>query len=412
MVSTRRSTANAKRLIAGTKKPKVAKPASDTIHVKEPRRKKAKTAVEIPKSSSIPLSTVFSISDHDIDHPSPITLHPSTATTTNTAETKNLSPNPPHQPLSSALRKLTPKPFASMSGSCHDPIVVNEGSSPPRPTICEPKRKNRDEKTSESHRFIGNRRKDLYSHGARRSGLTNAPFNKSTRNNHQSHDIYRRMNTRTVSAPHSNLNAFPVHGPFDVPFLMQHALPTQTFAYQQIRPSFPVSYAPYHQFPPPMIPNLVITPQSEETLRRKVVEYVRDFPKTSVQSNVNPHHLIEHTLLLTSLLQIYPHSKNQQGLCEDIRTMLALQSHNMTAWLGSESQNMPRQKESSSGNSYINTQPKPLPSVSLNEEDREVRRAFSASAGMWQDGTENGVADVFGTRSTSSPVASPRAKPN
>ncbi|EMD66136.1 hypothetical protein COCSADRAFT_112234, partial [Bipolaris sorokiniana ND90Pr] len=409
MVSTRRSTANANRTITGINKFKVTEPTSDTIHVQEPHRKKAKTAVEIPKSPSVPPSTVLSrnISDHDINHTSPITDHTSIAAATKTPKIKNRSPNLPNRTLSSALRRLTPKPFTSMSGSCHDPIVVNEGSSPPRPTIREPKRKNRDEQPSEPQRFIENRRKDLYSYGARGPGSTNVPFDKSTRNNHQSHDIYRRINSRMVSVPHFNPNAFLVHGPFGVPFPMQRSLAMQTFAYQQIRPSFPVSYAPYHQFPPPMIPKLIVPPQSEEILCRKVVEYVRDFFRTSVQSNANIHRLIEHTLLLTSLLQIYPHSKNQQDLCEDIRTMLALQSHHTTAWLGSESRNMLRQKESSSGNICVNTQPKPFLGDTLNEADREVRQAFSASAEMWQDGTGNGVADVFGTQSTPSPIASP-----
>ncbi|EUC39108.1 hypothetical protein COCCADRAFT_81303 [Bipolaris zeicola 26-R-13] len=402
MVSTRRSTANANRIVAGTNKPKVTEQASDTIHVQEPCRKKAKTAVEIPKSPSIPPSPVLSgnVSD-DINLTSPITDHTSTVATTKTPKAKNLSPNIPNRTLSSALRRLAPKPFASMSGSCHDPIVVNEGSSPPRPTILEPKRKNRGEQPSEPHRSIENRRKDSYSYGAQGPRLTNMPLNESTRNNHQSHDIYRTMNSRAVAAPHLTPYSFPVHGLFGVPFPTQQSVPMQTFAYQQIRPSFPVPYAPYHQFRPPMIPNLIVPPQSEEVLRRKVVEHVRDFPRTSVQSSVNIHRLIEHTLLLTSLLQIYPHSKNQQDLREDIRTMLALQNHHMTAWLGSESPNMSRQKESSSGNNYVNTQPKPLSSDTLNEADREVRRAFSASAKMWQDGTGHGVADVFGTRSTS-----------
>ncbi|EUC49489.1 hypothetical protein COCMIDRAFT_51777, partial [Bipolaris oryzae ATCC 44560] len=412
MVSTRRSTANANRIVAGTNKPKVTEQTSDTIHVQEPRRKKAKTSVEIPESPSTPPSTVLSgnTSDHDISLTSPITNHTSTVATTETPRTKDLSPTLPNRALSSALRRLAPKPFASMSGSCHDPIVVNEGSSPPRPTIHEPKRKNRDEQPSEPHNSIENRRKDLYSYGARGLGFTNLSFNKSTRNNHQSHDIYRRVNSRTVSAPHSNVNAFSVQSPFGVPFPTHHPLPMQTLAYQHIRPSFPVPYAPYYQFPPSTVSNLIVPPQSEEFLNRKVVDHVREFSGTDVQSNVNIHRLIENTLLLISLLQIYPHSKNQQDLREDIRTMSAIQNDHMATWLGPEPRNMSRQKESSSGNNYVNTQPKPLSNNTQKEADREVRRAFSASAEMWQDGTGNGVADVFGTRSTSSPVVSPKTK--
>jgi hypothetical protein len=467
MVSTRRNTANASRIVVGIKNPKVTKSTGDTIHVAERPRKKAKNIAKDPETHSIPPSTGLSknISDHDISLTSPITDNVSMVPTAQTPKTKTFSPSPPNRTVSPALRRLAPKPFGRMSGGYHDPIVVNEDSSPPRPIQRAPKRKTREERPPELHRLTGNGYRDLYNYGARRPGVARLPSNRSTRNSRQSHDIYQTMNVRMVEAPKLNPSAFPERDAFTVPFQMQHPLPMQTLAYQQIQSNFPMSYAQYHRYPAPPMAHFRVPLQSEGILRNKVVEYTREFLKASPpkqrpshtdpdetgswdieqpaihhefsreylaqmsgyyplssprigfytrsgpklprdhQSNLNVHRLIEHSSLISSLLQAYQYPNNQHSLREDIRTMLLIQHHDVTVWLDSESRNTHTQKESSKDSAVgLDVQRNSVMSISrssLNDDD-EVRRVFSASADIWQDGTGNSVADIFGTQYSSS----------
>jgi hypothetical protein len=118
-------------------------------------------------------------------------------------------------------------------------------------------------------------------------------------------------------------------------------------------------------------------------------------------------HLIEHTSLITSLLQLYPHSTDRKGLRNDISMMVQVQNLLFSDWMKAESQ--PYRKRRKYNTISIVSSPQSMVPRAMriqNEKDHTLRQAFSASADMWQDGTGYGVADVFAVVPASSPVAS------
>ncbi|KAL6157484.1 hypothetical protein ACJQWK_06261 [Exserohilum turcicum] len=469
MVTTRRSTANANanRPAISIEKTRLTQLSSDTIEVQKPSRKRVKiirVGTKVPGTR--PKSALSdNPSERDASLTSPITDEVSKVRSTEAPETENISPDRSNPTNLTTVRTLASKPSVSMSGSSHDPIVVNENSSPPRPTVRASKRKRRDRQLPEPHRFIDNGYRNLYNYGVLRPGLPGLPANGSMPHNHQSHDTYRTMNMRTSSAPQFSHNTAWGYNAPTVPFQIQYPVPVQTFAQQYSQPSFPTVYAPYQQIPiPPTLYPVAPSPH-EELLRKKVVEYTRSLPRTSPhqqrRTNTNPDdtttggseqftthiepatrgliqirgdrlsstpqsnslrsepvtpqpqptlnipRLIECTSLMTSLLQIYPHSTNQEGLQKDIQAMLAFLNQHMAAWSDSKSQDTSARKKRDTTNATSpDTQPTPtptLPPTALNEHDKRLRQVFSAKADMWQDGTGHGVADVYGVAAPTSP---------
>ncbi|USP80257.1 hypothetical protein yc1106_07531 [Curvularia clavata] len=471
MVSTRRSAANA--ILADTEEPKDTWPPSDTVHNKK-RPKKAQATRNLPECPAIPPVSTFqgNTSNHDNNNlTSPIVDRVSKAPSTKTLRKKSTSATFSDRNTSESQRPA-PKPLAS-SGSCQDPILVNENSSPPRPTVRPPKRKHADEWPAEPHEFISKGRGNMYNYVASRPALTRLPPKRSTYNTHQSHDVYKAMSERRAAEPQFNHCAFQGSVGHAFPFQVQYPLPAQPLAYQQVRRSFPPWYGQYYQYPVQPVQHYTITSQSEEMLRKESTRYIQEFSRTPahkltpsitdprekksgeaeqdnshrefsedssreilatnlfsdyrignyprseptvsqvLQSNLNS--LTKHTSLLTSLLQIYPYSSDQKGLLEDIREMASIQNHYMTTWLDSTSQGSSKRKERSSDSAIgPETQPKAtvnLQTAASNDKDRELRQVFAATAAIWQDGTEHGVADVFRTRSSSPPMSSAAASP-
>jgi hypothetical protein len=118
-------------------------------------------------------------------------------------------------------------------------------------------------------------------------------------------------------------------------------------------------------------------------------------------------HLIEHTSLITSLLELYPHSTDRKGLRNDISMMVQVQNRLLSDWMKAESQ--PYRKRRKYNTISIVSPPQSIVTRAMrtqNEKDHTLRQAFSASADMWQDGTGYGVADVFAVVPASSPVES------
>ncbi|KAF1947536.1 hypothetical protein EJ02DRAFT_365086 [Clathrospora elynae] len=477
MVSTRRSTANADSATAGTANSKPAQPVGETIHFTKSSRKRTDPVPVTPKISSAVLFTAPSgnISEHDMSLTSPTTGE-ILDVTMSTPKTQQGSSRLPERTVSSALRRLAPKPFGDMSGSSHNPIIVIEDSSPfrpaPRPTIRAPKRKQKHlyRPLPEPHQFIDNGYRKLYSYRVSRAALAPMPANGSTFTGHQSHDIYRMMNAKMAVAPGVSPNAAWGHDTRNVPFEVQYPLSAQILAQQQQKKrTNPASspYAQYYQFQAlsgahPMTPS-----RNEELLRKKAVQYIRESsklsprkrrlsdadpdetsadeseppattarlspsttatPRLSVMSPNTPHnnvslnsygklnvfqdpdsnfdvnHLIEHTSLVTSLLQIYPHSMDQKGLRQDISMLVSVQNLRMAEWLNADSQ-ISRKRRKSDTDSAIGVSSNTTTKVQ-NEQDSVLRLAFSANADMWRDGTGEGVADVFAVALGSSPVAS------
>jgi hypothetical protein len=501
MVSTRRGAANAESATSGTKRSNPIQSSNDTIDVIQHTNKKATRTPVTPKVVGAVLKATLSgnISDHDLSLTSPITGD-NPAVAINTPRRQQGSPNLPERTVSSALRRLAPKPFGNMSGSSHNPIVVNENSSPSRPAVRAPKRKHRHQKLPEPHKFIEEGYRDLYNYRVAKSPLSALPANGTTFTGHQSHDIYRMMNVKMVAAPGFSPNAAWGRDSRNVPFQVQYPISAQYLAQQQQQqqrrspqPSpQPSPYAQYYQYQAPPNAYPMVPSQNEDMLRKKAVQYIREVSrptprkrrlsdadpdqtsvdeaetpkavvrtpasKTTPQSALmslwghyytdNPHipqvgqfsqipqipqvpripqkkakpvvyqdpdpqsdlnNLIEHTSLITSLLQTYPYSKDQKGLREDISMMVNVQNRHMTEWMKSESQSARKRRKIEDENAARVNQAKTAATTAVRvqkEQDSALRNVFSANADMWQDGTGHGVADVFAAEPASSPVAS------
>ncbi|KAI4930416.1 hypothetical protein J4E85_005043 [Alternaria conjuncta] len=473
MVSTRRGTANAEPATAGIGRPRPLRQASDTIHIIVPSVKKV---VKAPDDRRVPdtpprMALFGNISEHDLSLTSPSTGESPVVLTITTPKKRQGSTDPTDRTVSSALRRLAPRPFANMSGSSHNPIIVNEDPSPPRRATRAPKRRQKHKKLLEPHQFIGNGYRELYSYGVSRPALAAMPANGSTFTGHQSHDIYRMMSAKITAAPDISSNAAWGRHTLNVPFEVQYPLSAPVLA--QHAPQHQQSYAQhYHVQVPsntyvlPMVPS-----QNEDSLRRRAVHHIQEYSRPSPQKrkladadlavtnddevrdhqrharpqssrpttqsnatpvsrarNVDQHrnhtptvhrdpdpnllvsHLIEHTSLITSLLQVYPHSTDKKGLQNDISMMVQIQNQYMSAWMEVESQSSrKRTKNNGDGTVSLATHSQPIitPAMKVQDEkDHTVRQALSADADIWQDGTGHGVADAFAAVPQSSPVAS------
>jgi hypothetical protein len=114
--------------------------------------------------------------------------------------------------------------------------------------------------------------------------------------------------------------------------------------------------------------------------------------------------LVMQTNVLTSLLQVYPTSKDQGGLREDIGMLLSVQNQRIAAWMENENQ-LSRKRRRSNNDSAISVgcdlmNEEPESSAVQREkwrrleEDADVRALMSARAGVWGEGS---VVDVFAT---------------
>ncbi|KAI4657487.1 uncharacterized protein J4E79_007562 [Alternaria viburni] len=398
------------------------------------------------------------ISEHDLSLTSPSTGESPVVLTITTPKKRQGSTDPTDRTVSSALRRLAPKPFANMSGSSHNPIIVNEDPSPPRRATRAPKRRQKHKKLSEPHQFIGNGYRELYSYGVSRPALAAMPANGSTFTGHQSHDIYRMMSAKITAAPEVSPNAAWGRHTLNVPFEVQYPLSAPVLAQHapQHQPSYAQHYhvqVPSNTYVLPMVPS-----QNENSLRRRAVHHIQEYSRPSPQKrkladaevaeadddeagehqrharpqssrpttrpNATPlsreshandpnllvSHLIEHTSLITSLLQAYPHSTDKKGLQNDISMMVQIQNQYMSAWMEAESQSS-RKRTKNNGDGAVSLATHPQPTITpamkaQNENDHTVRQALSADADMWQDGTGHGVADAFAVAPQSLPVAS------
>jgi hypothetical protein len=124
--------------------------------------------------------------------------------------------------------------------------------------------------------------------------------------------------------------------------------------------------------------------------------------------NLLVRHLIEHTSLITSLLQLYSHSTDPKGLKNDISMMFQVQNQYVTGWMKAESLDSHKRRKID-GDSTVSLDDclRPIMTSATraqNEKDDMLRQVLSANADMWQDGTGHGVADVFAVVPASPPL--------
>ncbi|KAJ4373287.1 hypothetical protein N0V83_003581 [Neocucurbitaria cava] len=519
MVSTRRSTAN-DASTNGMSKPNTSNRADDTIHVLVPS-KTPSTPTALKLASTAPkLARPGSISEHDLSLTSTPVHDSSDKVTMSTPTQENKLPSKNNNESSSILQTLALRP-ASVSGGALNPIVVTD--SPPRfrrPQA--PKKKQK--RQTEPHRFMDNGYRNLYSHRPLRPALAATHANRSTFTGHKSHDIYRMMSAKMAAVPRRDEDrtaTYRAFRDFDVrhPILAQHLVRYPVVQYQQPGPYIQYS----NQGAPAAAVHRPVPAQNEATLRKKAVQYVREYSRpsprkrrlsdadpdetstsefeetqTSISSHSSPvksttrrpklvppsllslssspltstasgskltisqdrskfttttadsdpnfdiNQLTEHTSLITSLFQAYPHSTDQRGLREDIAMLVSVQNQRMRAWMKSEKQLARKRKQSEADSGAITTTATSgvfsshlhvdgtvdEPSVASDEDlavvmeealqrhrrleheqekrkerDEEMRQLFSSTAEMWQGGSSGEtLADVYANESDASSV--------
>ncbi|KAF2028923.1 hypothetical protein EK21DRAFT_68710 [Setomelanomma holmii] len=399
----------------------------DTIVVREPVPKKK---LYVPITPTVPVTTLprlpsstGGMEDISFTSPSVGTTSPMDIKSTPKQKATELAPD---RTVSSALRRFIAK-SGTTKGSADNPIVLEE-YSPRRKSAPLPKRRRRTE--PEPHKFQDRHRK-LYTYRPPRTALASKPANGSTFTGDKSNDLYRMVNAKmTAEGWYANgtYGRPPVvrpHVSYGIPFDVHYPLSAQYLAQATTAPTQKSSsYAHHHERM-----GVTIAGDSEDMLRKKAVQCIRDYSrpqprnktlsddpdetsaseteqtprkpgkighsKLNIYQDPNDHltPLITQTTLITSLLQVYPRSIYQKSLREDIAMLVSVQNQCMTDWLKSESASSKKRRRSNT-DSAIDVGVEEL-DMQQRERDEEMRGFLSAGAGMWQDGSGVGVADVF-----------------
>jgi hypothetical protein len=332
----------------------------------------------------------------------------------------------PERSVSSALRRLVAKSSIS-KGSAENPIVLEE-YSPRRKPIPPPLRL---ETKQMPHKFENWHRK-LYKYRPDREPLAPKPANGSTFTGDKSDDLSRMMNAKVTAVnwipPVTNVNVN-----YGVPFEVQYPMSAQYVSQQRQRILIPGQQcdSPYVRYHNNM--GVSLSGDSEDMLRKKALQHIRDSSrpqhhkkmlsndpdetsaddstpvpvtrtktghrKWQVYQDPNDHitPLVAQTSLLTSLLQVYAKSSDPISLREDIVMLVSVQNKRLNEWMRSESERGRKRRRSGTDSAISATSREPI-DVEKQRKDREMRNLMSAGAGMWQDGSGEGVADVFASQ--------------
>lgn len=327
--------------------------------------------------------------------------------------------------VSSALRRLVAKSSTS-KGSADNPIVLEEYSPRRKPMPLPP----RIHPEQAPHKFK-NRHRKLYTYRPERPVLAPKPANGSTFTGDKSGDLYRMMNAKVTAAnwmppvTHGNVGygvPFEVQYPMSAQYISQQAIPVAVHQYES-------PYVRYHNHM-----GVSLSGDSEDMLHKKALQHIRDSSRTQhhrkmlsddldetsgddnapaptsttpssttttntrkleIYQDPSDHitPLVAQTSLLTSLLQVYPQSNDQIVLREDIAMLLSVQNKRVHEWMKSESELLGKRRRSNTDSAISMSSSKEKSKM-----DEEVRNLMSAGAGMWQDGSGEGVADVFATK--------------
>ena len=457
---------------------------SDTIQVRRPRNIKTQRA-STPWKPSNPAHVIThlgTIGEHSLSLTSLSTSEKPQENIMNTPRRERHDMSQHTEVASSAVpRKLAPKPVEAQGGALN-PVVV--GSSPLSEINHLPERRNH--RQIEPHQFMDRGYKQLYNYQLLRPALTPKPAHGSTFTGHQSHDIYRMMHAKTAATSRWEASGPNGRGGQTVPFEIQYPMSAQYLVRQsKTQGHMSLPYPQHYNYQAPVGRHSAALSQNEETLRKKAVQYIREFSRPSPRkrklSNADPDEtsasefeqtkpaaqtspikstsrinitigltasspfpstrphlsgklkvfhnqdsnfhitqLTKHTNLLTSLLHMYPQSNDQKGLREDIAMLVSVQNKLLASWIKSEL-NAARKRRKSNTDSAISVGSidsraragiearTAQNEAERTDQDDEMRRFFSAAAHLWQDGSGQGVADVFAAEAGSSPVASAEA---
>jgi hypothetical protein len=450
MVNARRDTCRGKPMTNGTCATLGEGEMNETIRVQQPRYKnrvKVYTSPEprLANSTTTPSST-GGMENISLTSPS---VTESLISDISITPKRKREPQLPERTLSSALRQLVAK-SSNSKGSAHNPIVLEEYSPRRKPIPLPP----RTEPEQEPHKFKKRHRK-LYAYHPDRPALAPKPASGNTLTGDKSGDMYRMMNAKGIAAgwtlPLTAANSTPPIAPanwtpptatanvtYGVPFAVQYPMSAQYMSQQPV--SVPIhSYeSPYARYHNSM--GVTLSGDSEDMLREKALQYARESSwlhnrknvlssdpdetsadesaaaspsitvsmysgsssavkkkKLQVYQDPNKHisPLITQTSLLTSLLQIYHKSTDQKGLREDIAMLVLVQNQRVKEWMRVESETVRERRRSDAGMSRARRAVNGLLAEEKKKKDNAMRDLLSAGAGMWQDGSGEGVADVF-----------------
>lgn len=335
-------------------------------------------AVITRNSSSPSKDAAFSMPSSELSELTPTS--PSTGITPEGRSPVKPGPYQQEQPKPSTEQVMTAMKKLVTPGSSHNPIILIEDSPPSKLQV-----RMKQHADIEPHKFQ-NRHSKLYTYKAPRLALAPKPANGSTFTGHPGHDMYR-MRTAKMAPPAWNQQVWQ-----GLPFELQYPMSAQYLASHPSSNHLPPGPAmQYYSSPPlPYVQYTAPPTLSEDQLRNKALQYVREYlrasprkrkmpddpgetsdsepgkidlesaphlrdphtPRAPSSSSISrakknpvtilpdPHFklppLVEQASLLTCLLQAYPHSNDQKNLRKDIARLATVQNQHLADWLNFE----------------------------------------------------------------------------
>ncbi|KAF1914605.1 hypothetical protein BDU57DRAFT_298815 [Ampelomyces quisqualis] len=378
-----------------------------------PRSNKSSSTFLTPQLPSAALSTSPSSSggmgDFSLTSPS---VDESVQQRASNTPKRTTAPCVPERTLSSAVRRLVARPRPS-KGSANDPILLDE-YSPRRKPLSLPTRQ---EQWNGTHEFQ-NRHLRMKKPLPPRRALAAKPNNGGTFTGDKGNDMYKIANAKAAvinripPVPQSNID-------YGMPFEVQYPKSAQFLAKQPAPAT--QQQSPYTHYHANM--GVSLSSESEDMLRKRALQHIRessrpqhlkkmppndpDDTSASETEAPRPHKklavyqdpnddlspLVSQTALLTTLLQVYPKSADQKGLREDIGMLVSVHQRGVTAWIKGEARK-------DHGDSAVARARRAVDGLLAEQSeerkrDEEVRSLLSAQAGIWADGSGEGVVDVF-----------------
>ncbi|KAI8932628.1 hypothetical protein NX059_010126 [Plenodomus lindquistii] len=297
MVTTRQTTANAKAAANDSNTKPSTHAANETSRIILKRRKSA-NSLTLTADASVHVHgppPPDSISEHNLSLTSPPQDHSLQSSTMNSPGHGVQNPVH-HDPDPAPVRRVLAPKAHGVAGSVNNPISVLE-DSPPRKSAHAPSiktdRKSHKRQQLEPHKFVDNGYRKLYPYRQSRPAVVPQPANGTTFTGHKSHDIYRAMNARaSTSAAGVRYTRVPVPVQQTVPFDVQFPMSSRFLTNRAIsNPAFS-AFAQSHGLKVPTALYAPSSAQSEEMLRRKAVQYVREYsrrtPRKRALSNADP----------------------------------------------------------------------------------------------------------------------------
>jgi hypothetical protein len=399
MVTTRRSSAR-KALAAKTKsESKSTASVNGTTKVVKSVKKSSLSPSGSPDPSHGSLRTVRAESHSELQNLS--LLPPSTGNTPQkTRVYTRWGPKNGDPPRATCTRTPVLEPTVTGNiGSARNPISLLD--SPP------PKHRSEKRTFLEPHKFLERHRK-LSRHTQTLSRMPSRSANRSTFTSDLWVDMeYERAREASSFSFHHDARRY---APDEVAYQKRYPSPVQFTMQQPRSTNYPQGqHGEYEAGNEPLVSQEEGYWDNHGGLKRPRADKTGAFNLATAQLS----QLTECNAALMSLLQAYPYTTDSERLRAEISTLAFVQNRCVQDWVRAESQSQ-RKRSSDSAidlSSDSGSPPSREEATKEREAEREKRKDqddtmrayFSSHADIWQDGTGIGVADVFGSMSTSLP---------